>query len=162
MRYEAIVNVIDESRLRKIDGGIVALINKHSGMPLEVRPSEYKSDFGHGPGNMAQIQQGLLRPRGFIWQEWLMLPVKHKDEAVYCFFNLSSMKVLDIDGVNIDKNGAKCSQWKYGGPKSDNHQHFRKVQDGAEYFKLMNMESGKPLCVDYNTITTNVTGGLPR
>ena len=40
-----------------------------------------------------------------------MLPEKYGQETVYRFHNLSSMKVLDIDGLAINTPGAKTSQW---------------------------------------------------
>ena len=157
-RYNAIVNVIDESSLRGSGARVVAILNKKSGKPIEIRPSEFNADLGWGPGNRAQAQQGPNRPAGFPCQEWLMLPLKYNGETVYRFHNLSSLKALDVDGLEITKPGVKTSQWTAppGPPKAN--QIFRLQPAGTDTYRIVCVESG--MLLDFNYFAINdVSGG---
>ncbi len=63
-RYVAIVNVIDDSSLKLSGARVGMLVNKRSGKPLEIRPSEYNKMLHDNPpywwsrGDNAQAQQG--------------------------------------------------------------------------------------------------------
>jgi hypothetical protein len=164
--YDAIVNVIDDSSLKLSGGRVGLLVNKRSSKPLEIRPSEYNKMLHDNPpywwsrGDNASAQQGPGRARGFVCQEWLMLPVKVGGETLYRFHSLASMKSLGIEGSQTGKDGARANQWDY--KLLDNHKplYFRKVPVEGNWFKLVNLESGKLLEFELNRIN-DVSGNCP-
>jgi hypothetical protein len=163
-RYAAIAYVIDESNLKTDNARIVAIKNKKSGYPIEIRPSEYNTLLDRNPGTFwtpgdnAQAQQGPNRPRGFVCQEWLMLPEMIRGETAYRFHNLSSMKALGVDCTASEKPGAKVSQWICRDGQHHDHFLFRLVPAGGDWYKLLCMEGGQYL--DFNFFAINdVSGG---
>jgi Ricin-type beta-trefoil lectin domain-like len=155
----AIVNVIDESNMRLSGARVVSLLNKRSGKPLEIRPTEFDADLGGnwGPGNRAQAQQGPHRLPGFVCAEWLMLPVRHAAETVYCFLSLASMKALNVDSTELTKPGAKVSQWASPADSKMENELFRLVAAGDGWYKIICIGSG--LLLDFNVFAINDDSG---
>ncbi len=88
--------------------------------------------------------------------------MKRGGETLYRFHSLASMKALAIDGSHIGTNGARANQWDIKLVNYDRQFYFRKVPvDGnANWFRLINLDSGKLLEFDLNRIN-DVSGNCP-